>query len=54
MQHALAPFVGADLDVMERDATRMRAGQPFVFTDMKRGDGVDRIVSFLELEGGLA
>ncbi|WP_420963027.1 urease accessory protein UreG [Brucella sp. IR073] len=50
----LAPFVGADLDVMKRDAARMRSGQPFVFTDMKRGEGIDRIVAFLELEGGLA
>ncbi|OCP22961.1 MULTISPECIES: urease accessory protein UreG [unclassified Ensifer] len=49
----LAPYVGADLDVMDRDATRMRAGKPFVFTDMKRGDGVNRIVDFLTLHGGL-
>ncbi|MDK1489933.1 urease accessory protein UreG [Sinorhizobium sp. 7-81] len=49
----LAPYVGADLDVMERDATRMRAAKPFVFSDMKRGDGVDRIVEFLTVEGGL-
>ncbi|MBP1874309.1 urease accessory protein [Ensifer adhaerens] len=49
----LAPYVGADLDVMDRDATRMRADKPFVFTDMKRGDGVNRIVDFLTLHGGL-
>ena len=49
----LAPYVGADLDVMQRDATRMRAEKPFVFTDMKRGDGVNRIVDFLALHGGL-
>ncbi|HEV7307644.1 urease accessory protein UreG [Ensifer sp.] len=49
----LAPYVGADLDVMQRDATRMRAEKPFVFTDMKRGDGVNRIVDFLRLHGGL-
>ena len=49
----LAPYVGADLDVMDRDATRMRAEKPFVFTDMKRGDGVNRIVDFLTLYGGL-
>ena len=49
----LAPHVGADLDVMERDAARMRAGRPFVFSDMKRGEGVDRIVDFLRVEGGL-
>ncbi|OAP43330.1 urease accessory protein UreG [Sinorhizobium glycinis] len=49
----LAPYVGADLDVMERDAARMRAEKPFVFSDMKRGDGVDRIVEFLSVQGGL-
>ncbi|NVD39641.1 urease accessory protein UreG [Ensifer sp. HO-A22] len=49
----LAPYVGADLDVMDRDAARMRAEKPFVFTDMKRGDGVNRIVDFLTLHGGL-
>ncbi|WEX76709.1 urease accessory protein UreG [Sinorhizobium numidicum] len=49
----LAPYVGADLDVMERDATRMRAERPFVFSDMKRGDGIDRIVEFLTVHGGL-
>jgi len=49
----LAPHVGADLNVMERDATRMRAGRPFVFSDMKRADGVDRIVDFLRIQGGL-
>ncbi|WP_314091720.1 urease accessory protein UreG [Shinella sp. M31] len=49
----LAPYVGADLDVMERDATRMRAERPFVFSDMKRGDGLAPIVDFLRLHGGL-
>lgn len=49
----LAPYVGADLDVMERDATHMRAERPFVFSDMKRGDGLARIVDFLRLHGGL-
>lgn len=49
----LAPYVGADLDVMERDATRMRAEKPFVFSDMKRGEGIDRIVEFLTVHGGL-
>ncbi|MCV3738352.1 urease accessory protein UreG [Rhizobium sp. TRM96647] len=50
----LAPHVGADLDVMDRDATRMRETKPFVFTDMKRGEGIERIVDFLTIEGGLA
>jgi urease accessory protein len=49
----LAPYVGADLDVMEADAGRMRAARPFVFSDMKRGDGVDTIVDFLRVQGGL-
>jgi urease accessory protein len=49
----LAPYVGADLDVMERDAGRMRASRPFVFSDMKRGEGVEHIVDFLRVQGGL-
>lgn len=49
----LAPHVGVDLDVMERDAGRMRSERPFVFTDLKRGTGVERIVSFLQESGGL-
>jgi urease accessory protein len=49
----LAPHVGVDLEVMERDAGRMRSDRPFVFTDLKRGNGVDRIVSFLQQSGGL-
>ncbi|MBB3589841.1 urease accessory protein [Rhizobium sp. BK529] len=49
----LAPYVGADLEVMERDATRMRATRPFVFSDMKRGDGINSIVDFLRVQGGL-
>ncbi|WP_267550599.1 urease accessory protein UreG [Rhizobium rhizogenes] len=49
----LAPFVDVDLDVMDRDATRMRQARPFVFSDMKRGEGVGTIVSFLKEQGGL-
>ncbi|GAA3097198.1 urease accessory protein UreG [Rhizobium viscosum] len=49
----LAPYVGADLEVMDRDATRMRATRPFVFSDMKRGDGINSIVDFLRVQGGL-
>ncbi len=49
----LAPHVGVDLDVMERDADRMRSERPFVFTDLKRGTGVEKIVSFLQQSGGL-
>jgi urease accessory protein len=43
----LAPHVGADLSVMERDATRMRGGRPFVFTNLRAGEGVDAIVSWI-------
>ncbi|AVA22582.1 urease accessory protein UreG [Rhizobium sp. LEGMi198b] len=49
----LAPFVDVNLDVMDRDATRMRQARPFVFSDMKRGDGVGTIVDFLKEQGGL-
>ena len=49
----LAPLVGADLEVMERDARRMRGARPFVFTNLKTGDGLDRIVDFLVAQGGL-
>jgi urease accessory protein len=50
----LAPYVGASLDVMERDARRMRGERPFVFTDLREGRGVDDIVTFIEREGMLA
>jgi urease accessory protein len=49
----LAPYVGADLDRMKADAARMRAGKPFVFANLKRGDGVAEIVAFLKQKGGL-
>lgn len=49
----LAPHVGVDLDVMQKDALRMRDPLPFVFSDMKRGDGVERVVQFLQQQGGL-
>ena len=47
----LAPHVGASLEVMERDATRMRGDRPFVFTNLKTGEGLERIVAFLLSEG---
>ena len=50
----LAPHVDVDLSVMDRDATRQRAGRPHVFTDMRRGMGVDDVVTFLERAGGLS
>jgi len=43
----LAPYVGADLEVMERDSRKMRGERPFIFTDIKHGVGVDRVVSWL-------
>ena len=46
----LAPYVGADLGVMERDARRMRGGRPFVFTNLKTGDGVAAIVEWIQSE----
>lgn len=50
----LAPYVGASLEVMDRDATRMRAGRPFVFSSLRKGEGVDQIVELLCNIGGLA
>lgn len=49
----LAPHVGADLGVMERDAGKQRGARPFVFTDLKRGEGVAEIVDFLTVNGDL-
>jgi urease accessory protein len=50
----LAPFVGADLGVMERDAKRMRETRPFVFTNIKAGEGVEVVERFILSNGGLA
>jgi urease accessory protein len=50
----LAPYVGASLDVMERDAARMRGPRPFVMTNLRDGRGVAEIASFVETKGGLA
>ena len=50
----LATLVGANLDVMETDARRMRARRPFVFSNLKSGEGVDQIVTFVIASGGLA
>jgi urease accessory protein len=49
----LAPFVGADLGVMDRDARKMRGTRPFVFTNLKTGDGLDTVVEFITHKGGL-
>jgi urease accessory protein len=47
----LAPMVGASLEVMERDAKRMRGERPFVFTNLKTGQGLDKVIAFIEREG---
>ncbi len=50
----LAPLVGADLDVMDRDSRKMRGEKPFVFTNIKAGFGVAEIADFVTDIGGLA
>jgi urease accessory protein len=50
----LAPHVGASLAKMETDAKRMRGARPFVMTNLRRGEGLDTIVRFIEAQGGLA
>jgi urease accessory protein len=49
----LAPYVGASLDVMQRDAKKMRGARPFVMTNLRVGDGVADIAKFIEQKGGL-
>src|ERR1700736_1845992 len=49
----LAPHVGASLAVMERDTRRMRGERPFVFSNLRTGNGVDEIARFIEHKGGL-
>jgi urease accessory protein len=49
----LAPHVGASLEVMQRDAKRMRKDRPFVFTNLKTGDGVETVVDFIVQQGAL-
>ena len=49
----LAPYVGVDLDAMRADAEKTRGTRPFVFTDMRRGEGVETVVDFLRAQGGL-
>ncbi|HEV2000601.1 MAG TPA: urease accessory protein UreG [Xanthobacteraceae bacterium] len=50
----LAPLVGASLEVMDRDAKRMRGARPFLFTNLKSGKGVAEVARFVEEAGGLA
>jgi urease accessory protein len=50
----LAPHVGASLEVMARDARRMRGERPFVFTNLKTGQGLDSVIEFLLHQGMLA
>ncbi|HET6183532.1 MAG TPA: urease accessory protein UreG [Acetobacteraceae bacterium] len=50
----LAPLVGASLEVMDRDARKMRGDRPFVFADIRAGQGVAEIARFVEQKGGLS
>jgi urease accessory protein len=50
----LAPYVGASLDVMAADTARMRGARPWVFSNLKTGEGVDEIITFIERDGMLA
>jgi len=49
----LAPLVGASLDVMARDARHMRGERPFVFTNLRSGEGLDAVIDFIVTQGGL-
>jgi urease accessory protein len=50
----LAPYVGADLAIMEEDTKRMRGQRPYVFSNIRDGVGVDAIAKFIEQAGGLS
>ncbi|MFZ6692944.1 urease accessory protein UreG [Undibacterium sp. SXout20W] len=49
----LAPHVGANLDIMAQDAKRMRGERPFVFTNLRTGDGLETVVNFIRQQGML-
>ena len=49
----LAPYVGVNLEVMDRDAKKMRKDRPFVFANTKAGEGVESVVDFIVRKGGL-
>jgi urease accessory protein len=50
----LAPLVGANLEIMETDTRRMRGARPFIFSNLKSGQGVDEIAGFILQKGGLS
>jgi len=50
----LAPHVGASLDIMDRDAKRMRGERPFLFTNIRTGKGVQQVADFIERQGALS
>src|SRR5207244_10513606 len=50
----LAPYVGASLEKMDTDARRMRGARPFVMTNLKKSEGLDRIIGFIEAKRGLS
>lgn len=49
----LAPYVGASLEVMDRDAKKMRGERPFIFTNIKSGSGLDQVADFIVKRGML-
>ena len=49
----LAPYVGASLEIMERDAKKMRGDRPFVFSNMKTGEGIEAVINFIIEKGML-
>ena len=50
----LAPYVGASLDVMDRDARQMRGSKPFVFTNLKTAEGVEEVLVFIDRQANLS
>ena len=50
----LATHVGASLEKMDTDARRMRGERPFVMTNLRKSEGLDRIIGFIEAKGGLS
>ncbi len=50
----LAPLVGADLNIMDRDSKKMRGDRPFIFTNVKEGIGVEQVIDMIQESGGLA